>query len=334
MKNDVYGSKEVINWLLEPEDALVRYAALVELLGQGENDPDVIEARKASMASLPIQKIFAKQNPDGYWYKPESFYMLGGKYKGTVWNVILLAEMGADGSNERIRKACEFLFQWSQDPRSGGFAVNGTINGGKHDQVISCLTGNLVWSMIRFGMISDLRVQRGIDWITTYQRADDGVRGVPKEWPYHYQNCWGPHTCMMGVVKSLKALAEIPPEQRSPQVNNKIHQLTEFILAHRLFQSSRHPGRIAKEAWTHFGFPTFWMTDALEMLDILLKLGIHDERMLDAINLVQSKQDETGRWRQEGDYLTNRILVKFEADGESSKRITLKALKMLKEWHK
>ena len=116
MKNDVYGSKEVINWLLEPEDALVRYATLVELLGQGENDPDVIEARKASMASLPIQKIFAKQNPDGYWYKPESFYMLGGKYKGTVWNVILLAEMGADGSNERIRKACEFLFQRSQDP--------------------------------------------------------------------------------------------------------------------------------------------------------------------------------------------------------------------------
>ncbi len=325
-------TKEVLDWLLEPEDALVRYATLVELLGKGEKDSDVIEARKAIKASAPVQKILNKQLPGGYWYKPESFYMLGGKYKGTVWNVILLAEMGSDGSDERIRQACEFLLQWSQDPQSGGFAFNGTADGGKHDQVGSCLTGNLVWSMIRFGLIDDRRVQRGIDWITTYQRADDGARGVPKEWPYHYKNCWGPHTCMMGVVKGLKALAEIPERKRTPTTKKKITELAEFILIHHLYQRSSHPGVIAKEAWLNFGFPTFWTTNALEMLEILLKLGIKDERMQDAIKLVQSKQDETGRWKQEGDYLTNRMLVKFENSGEPSKRVTLKALKILQEW--
>lgn len=325
---------EILNWLLEPEDPLVRYATLVELMGSGIKDPEVIKAREAARVSEPVQKILNKQHPGGYWYKPESFYMLGGKYKGTVWNVILLAEMGADGSDERILKACEFLLQWSQDPQSGGFAFNGTADGGKHDQVGPCLTGNLVWSMIRFGLIDDRRVQRGIDWITTYQRADDGVKGGPKDWPYHYKNCWGPHTCMMGVVKSLKALVEIPQDQRNSQVISKIDQLVEFILSHHLYQSSRRSGQIAKHEWTHFGFPVFWMTNALEMLEILLKLGIHDERMQDAIELVQSKQDETGRWKQEGDYLSNRLLVKFQADGQPSKRITLKALKILKEWNK
>lgn len=333
MKNRVNYSTDVIGWLLEPEDALVRYATLVELLGKGENDPEVIATREAIMQSLPVQRILSRQYPGGYWLKPESFYMRGGKYKGTVWNVILLAEMGVEESDERIRNACEFLLQWSQDPRSGGFAVNGTAEGGEHDQVISCLTGNLVWSMIRFGMLADSRIQHGIDWIATYQRADDGVRGVPTDWPYHYKNCWGAHTCMMGVVKTLKALAEIPQDRRSPEVKRKINRLAEFILSHRLYQSSHHPGRNAKEAWTNFGFPLFWMTDALEMLEILLKSGIRDERMEDAIKLVRSKQDENGRWKQEGGYLTNRTLVKFEANGEPSKRVTLKALKILQEWN-
>ena len=98
------------------------------LCGLGEDSPEVREARAALMAGEQVQKILSRQEPGGYWGKPEDFYERS-KYKGTVWNVILLAEMGADGSDERIRRACEFLLNWSQDRRKRGFCSHGERSG-------------------------------------------------------------------------------------------------------------------------------------------------------------------------------------------------------------
>ena len=55
-------------------------------------------------------------------------------------------------------------------------------------------------------------MQRAVDWITAYQRFDDAEGEAPTGWPYDkLEMCWGRHTCHMGAVKALKALAEIPP---------------------------------------------------------------------------------------------------------------------------
>ena len=45
--------------------------------------------------------------------------------------------------------------------------------------VIPCLTGNMVFALIRLGYGGDPRAQRAIDWITTYQRFDD-AEGTPQ----------------------------------------------------------------------------------------------------------------------------------------------------------
>jgi len=318
-----------MDWLLERENPAVRLGALKDLCGLGEDDPEVGEAQREMMAGQQVTKILTKQHEGGYWGKPEDFYVRS-KYKGTVWNVILLAEMGADGTDARIRKACEFLLEWSQDAQSGGFAFYDSKRDARREQIGPCLTGNLVWSMLRFGMVDDARVWKGVEWIAAYQRADDGTK-PPKEWPYaKYEACWGAHTCMMGVVKGLKALAEVPVEKRTPQIDAKIAELAEFLLQHHLFKRSRDLGMIAKESWTRFGFPRFWMTDALEMLGILVKLGYRDARMQDAIDLVRSKQDENGRWKQKEDYYNGRMLMRFEKAGEASKWVTGEALRVLK----
>ncbi len=321
-------AQEVLDWLLERENPAVRLGTLRDLCGLGKDDPEVQGARQALMAGEQVTKILSKQTPGGYWGKPEDFYVRS-KYKGTVWNVILLAEMGADGSDERIRHACEFLLDWSQDAESGGFAFYDSKRDARREQIGPCLTGNLVWSMLRFGMVDDPQVWKGVEWIAKYQRTDDGTK-PPKEWPYaKYETCWGKHTCMMGVVKGLKALAEVPTEKRTSQISAKIEELAEFLLAHRLFKRSHNPDEVANERWTRFGSPHLWATDALEMLGILVKLGYSDARMQDAIDLVLSKQGEDGCWKQEDDYYNGRMLVRFEKAGEASKWVTIEALKVL-----
>jgi hypothetical protein len=316
-------------WLLGEDNPSVRYFTLRDILDKPENDPDVKKARNEIMTTGVVPRMLEKQNNDGSWGVPEDFY-IRAKYKGTVWNIITLAELGADGKDKRIRKAAEFILARSQDKQSGGFACQSCEDGGDHERVIPCLTGNMVFSLIRFGYLDNPLIQKGIEQITKYQRFDDGIEKAPKGWPYaRFPNCWGKHTCHMGVVKALKALVEIPADKRTAAVQETIDKGAEYLLIHHLYKSSRDPSVIAKRFWLNFAFPTLWKTDALEMLGIIAKLGYRDARMQDAIDLIISKQDEQGRWKMEKSR-NPRLLVSLEKDNKPSKWITLQALKAMK----
>ena len=328
--------KSVLNadptdWLLEDENPSVRYFTLVDLLGMPEDDPDVRQARQTIMEDGVVPLILAKQEEGGNWEKPERFYT--GKYRSTVWQLIILAELAADGNDARIRKACDFILENSQDRSSGGFSQRGSLrNGGGPAAVIPCLTGNMVWSLMRFGY-QDPRVERGIDWIARYQRFDDGESEPPKGWVYQkWEMCWGRHVCSMGVIKALKALTEIPPDTRSPDVTATIKNGAEYFLRHHVHKRSHALHKVSKPEWRRFSFPRMWHTDALEILRVLTRLGYYDARMQEAIDLVISKQDDQGRWKLV-DTFNGSFQVDIEVKGQPSKWVTLNALRVLKRVH-
>jgi hypothetical protein len=317
-------------WLLEDDNPSVKYLTLREILGKPATSSAVKRARREIMTGGIVPKILARQSPGGYWEKEEDFYVRA-KYKGTVWQLIILAELLADGEDPRIKKACEFILRWSQDRQSGGFSYRGSRErGGQHSGVIPCLTGNMTWGLIRFGYVDDPRVRRAVDWITTYGRFDDGANRPPAAWPYdRFEACWGKHTCLPGVVKGLKALSEIPPGRRDKNTNASVQNAAEFILKHRLYKRSHDPSRVAKPKWTKLWFPWIWDVDVLETLLILTGLGYRDERMNDALELVLSKQNARGQWNLEMTY-NGRFQVDIERKGKPSKWVTLNALRVLK----
>jgi hypothetical protein len=320
-----------IDWLLEEDNPSVRFFTLVDILDKPLKNREVIQAKRDIMKTGVVPEILNKQKKGGYWEKAEDFY-IRTKFRGTVWQMIILAELGADGKDKRIQKTCEFVLEMSQDRKSGGFAYKGTKKGGGfHSGVIPCLTGNMVWSLIRFGYIDDSRVRQSIDWIADYTRYDDGMDHKLQGWPYEKQEaCWGKHTCHLTVVKALKALAEIPDEKRSSKLKRVIEQGVEYLLKHHLFKRSHNLNMIAKPKWTKLGFPWMWDTDVLEMLLILTRLGYQDNRMKEAIDLVISKQDIKGRWILENTY-NGRFQVNIERKGKPCKWITMNALRTIKQ---
>lgn len=323
---------DVVDWLLQENNPSVRYFTLIDILDRTQTDSEVVKARKDIMKSRVVSKILSQQKDDGYWIKPERFYT--AKYKGTVWQLIILAELGTDREDERIKKACEFILENSQEVESGGFSIkNAKAGGGIRSGIIPCLTGNMTWSLIRFGYLDDPRLQHGIDWITTYQRFDDGEEEAPTGYPYdQWEICWGRHTCHMGVVKSLKALSEIPASKRSSAVQRTIEQGAEFMLKHHIYKRSHNLKRVSKPGWQRFGFPLMYQTDALEILGILTKLGYRDSRMQEALDLVVSKQAHNGRWKLENTF-NGRFQTNIEQKDKASKWITLNALRVLKRFH-
>jgi hypothetical protein len=323
---------DLTEWLLDKDNPSVRYFTLTDILDMAVDNPEVVDVRKEIIETGVVPKILAKQEDGGYWGIPENFYE-HSKYKGTVWQLIILAELGADGSDERIRKACEFILSNSQDRNSGGFSVYGSLEkGGDPALVIPCLTGNMVFSLIRLGYLEDPRLKKGIDWITTYQRFDDRIDKPPKGWPYDITlGCWGRHTCSMGAIKTLKALAEIPKHARSPEVKETLIEGSEYFLQHHVHKRSHNLEKVCKPGWLKFGFPLMYQTDALEILGILTKLGYHDQRMQEAIDLLISKQDDQGRWILESTF-NGRFQVNIETKEKPSKWITLNALRVLRAY--
>jgi len=319
-------------WLLGEDNPSVRYFTLTDVLEKNRIIPDVEESRKAIMQIGAVPKILAKQKSCGYWGVADDFYV--AKYEGTVWQLMILAELGADSGEPRVRKACEFVLNDSQDRLGGGFShVGASSGGGTHDGVLPCLTGNMVWSLIRLGYLNDARVQRGIEWITSYQRFDDGAAKAAEGWPYDkYESCWGRHSCHMGVVKALKALAEIPKDDRSDDVKRMIEKGAEYLLEHHIYKRSHDLARVSKPVWLQFGFPLMWNTDVLEILGILTRLSIRDQRMQEAVDLVVSKQKENGRWIMERSF-NGRFQVNIEQKGKPSKWVTLNALRVLKRFY-
>lgn len=322
-----------IPWLLEEENPSVRYFALQELLDLPRDDPQVLAAQGDIMERGLVPELLARQREEEYLRAYPRFYTY--KYKGLVWTLITLAELGAVATPQ-IREQCQYLLEHSQEKEDGGFSMNAAAKtgGGRALEVIPCLTGNMVWSLIRFGYLDDSRVQKGLQWLVRFMRFNDGVAEDPQVPPYdRYEMCWGAHTCHMAVVKALKALGAVPAEQRTKEINDTLGKAAEFMLIHHVHKRSHNLNRTSKPGWLKFGFPLMYQTDALEILDILTGLKIKDSRMEDAVGIVIVKQDDMGRWRTENTYNSDRLLVPMGNMGEQNKWLTLRALAVLKRYH-
>jgi hypothetical protein len=319
-------------WLLEETNPSVRYLTLTNLLGERKSDPAVQRAKADIMRTGVVPRIMSKNTGDG-WSSPGRFYR--DKYKGTVWQLIILAEHEADSENKQIRASCEHILQYSQDPESYAFAYDprsGSL-GGRHNDVVPCLTGNLVWSLLKLGYQKDERVQKGIGWIARYQRFDDGLGARPKGWPYdRYEMCWGKHSCHSGVVKSLKALSAVPTKERNKDIKETIKKGCDYILVHHIYKKSHDLGKISKPSWLRLQFPLMYQTDILETAGILLDLGVKDERMNDAIERIASKQNKKGQWNLEATF-NGRFWTNIEKKGNPSKWITYRAMNVIKRYY-
>ena len=319
-------------WLLQEDNPSLRHAVLTTLLHKTCNDGEVVQNKKQIMQTGIVPKILGLQNEDGSWGTADTFYT--NKYQGTVWTLLILAELYADPQDNHVQRACSFILQHCYCPESGGFSTGQRKSSktGNATLVIPCLTGNMVFALIRLGWFDDERVQKAIDWICRYQRTDDGDTPPPQGEMYdRYRDCWGSHSCHMGVAKSFKALIEIPEEKRNASVEAKIDEIGEYFLKHHLYKKSHNLEQVAKLGWTRFAFPLMYQTDVLELLSLFARLKIHDPRLSDAIELVEKKKTAQGVWKLENTY-NDACLFPIEEKGKSSKWITLRALGCLQEY--
>jgi hypothetical protein len=299
---------DALQWLLEDDTPAVKHLALRLLLNRPEDDPEVRNVLQAAMRSDPIAGILAAQHPDGYWIKSGPGY--APKYTGTVWQLIFLDQLGADRNDARVRAACEYVLSHTQ-AASGGFGASGgkeAKSGPPPSSVIHCLNGNLLRALIGFGWLEDERVQQAIDWEAR------SITGEDFKWYYRsgtsgpgFQCAANEHLpCAWGAIKALLGLARIPVERRDPHVQRAIEQGVSFLLSHDPSASDYPAGwgnKGPSQSWFKLGFPSGYVADVLQNLEVLCELGYgQDPRLKPAIRWLLEKQDAQGRWKNQYAY--------------------------------
>jgi hypothetical protein len=89
-------------------------------------------------------------------------------------------------------------------------------------------------------------------------------------------------------------------------------------------------GDKANRAWWKFGFPVFYITDLIQLVEAVALLGYgRDRRLSHALQVIRDQQDEQGRWSLEYEY-AGKTWVDFGRKHAPNKWVTLRALRVLK----
>ncbi len=325
--------KEIQNtsaWLLEKADPGVRYLALRDIF---QDRGVVLSEQKKAHTDGPIGTILSKMKPEGYWSEPGPGYY--PKYFSTIWSLIQLAELGGSiQADKRIGVACNYFLDH-------GLADGGQISAsGSPSGTADCMQGNLCWALTALGY-EDGRMRAAYDWMARSVTGEGIAPMKEKDAPVrYYAGKCGPDfacgsnnklPCSWGAVKVMRAFSVLPAKQQTPAIKKAVERGMKFLFSVDPATAGYPCGWAAKpsQSWFKFGFPVFYITDVLQILEVLTALGYGtDRRAQNLVKLVEGKRTSEGKWLLEYDY-AGKTWVNYGPKKKPSKWVTLRAMRGL-----
>lgn len=305
----------VIDWLLDSDPA-IRWQVMRDLIGE---PVDAIAVERARVAREGWGgRLLALQGDDGQWaggtYYPAVDDEPGQPWTATAFTLQLLRNFGADPADQRVRGAVALVREGSRWDYDDSAFFDGEVE--------PCINGMTVAIGAYFG--EDVRGV--VDRLLSEQLEDGG-------W-----NCEAENGSTRGSFNTTIAVLEGLLEYEraiggSPKVEQARDRAHAYLLDRHLMRRLS-TGEVPNEAWLAFSFPTRWHYDVLRALDYLRSADVApDERMEEAIELVERKRGGDGRWLLEN---THPGAVHFEledGDGRPSRWNTLRAMRVLNWYH-
>lgn len=289
-------NQSVLEWLLD-SDPSIRWQVLRDLT---DASAEQVAAERARVATEGWgAKLLALQESDGSW-------------AGAAWNqgwnstmhvLTLLREMGLDPASDEARRALALVrdhvrwrgWDWDGTWRGWDFEGNPFFAG----EVEPCINGQVAASGIYFRQ--DAQSERIIDRLLSEQLPDGG-------WNCEAANGSRRSSFNTTICVLEALLAYELANGRNMEVIDARLRGQEYLLERRLFHRKStgeviEHDREGETVFTRFAFPTWWHYDILRGLEYLRRAGVTpDERVAEAIDLVESKRNPDGRWLLEVRY--------------------------------
>jgi len=267
-----------VDWLLEAQTPSLQYLTLRRLLELPEDDSHVASARQAMESGGPIPAILAEQDETGSW----SGSIYSPKFTSSHWSMLLLTELSADPEDPRLKRGADFMLQlkWK--------FIQKFLHEKTHG--LTCFWANLLRYSIYCDLESDPRAEKILslvlnDALTFNWRCE-----------YNYER-----PCAWGAARALWALAAIPTEERSDEVQTAIQNGLVFLLEEYDLSKANYPtppSSTTHPIWLRLNFPLFYQADILFVLRLLSELNKLDHPGAQkSLDWLEKRQSPNGRWR-------------------------------------
>jgi len=272
--------QDFIQWLLEAETPSIRYLTMRDLLGKPETGKEVWAARNDIQENGPVPVILAGQLEEGNWIGEHSYYT--PKYTSTHWSMILLTELAANGSTERMRNGINFMLEDTRPELLRKIEMQ--------QEGWTCFYGNILRYALSSRFENDERVDAIIDDLVY-----DGIMG---DWRCPHND---DRPCAWGAARALWGLASIPVEERNRGVKETIRNGLQFLLEEHSLLEADYPvpeGGKVHSIWSRLNFPLFYQADILFVLRVVAELGeLRHSGVQPALAWLESRRGKNGRWR-------------------------------------
>ena len=303
---------ENISWLLEG-DPSIRWQVQRDLLNVSRTKYET-ERKKIAQEGWGA-RLLSLQDADGRW----GGGLYGPKWTSTTYTMLTLRQLGLQVNHPQAKRACKiFLDQ--------GFYTDGGINFFSYSMKYSeaCVT-SMILALLAYFKYPDQRVHSVADYLIGQQMADGGWNCESYKGATHSSF----HTTMLALEGLYEYQCTYPEKTKTvTKVRESGH---EFLLAHRLYKSHR-TGLVFDSAMTRMSYPMRWRYEFIRALDYFRACDAkRDERMSDAIELLQKKQKKDGLWPMNSG-MTGLKYFDLETAGKPSRWNTLRATRILNWW--
>jgi hypothetical protein len=311
-------------------DAAIRWQVMRDLTDAS------VDAVKAENARVGTEgwgaQLLTLQRQDGHWDKslparltsaeaiswwkslpPERQGTLFPEWTSTAWSLMLLRAFGLDPAGAEARQAVRRVREYVAWEHDGEPFFAGEVE--------PCINGKVVVLGAYFGE----QVHRVVDRLLGEQMADGG-------WNCEQEN-GSTRGSFHSTIDVLDGLLEYERATGgSPEVTAARLRGQEYLLERQMLRRLS-TGYVIDSAFTQFSYPTYWHYDVLRGLDYMRAAdATPDERMTEAIRLVESRRDAQGRWSLENPHPGRMHFAMDEGEGRPSRWNTLRALRVLR-WY-
>ncbi|MGI8823804.1 MAG: hypothetical protein ACR2JP_10975 [Acidimicrobiia bacterium] len=294
----------VIDWLLN-SDPSIRWQVLRDLT---DASPDEVAAERARVAGDGWgAQLLAAQGADGNWHGGAYF----PEWTSVTPTLQLMRQFGIDPTDDEVRRAIALVRENSRWEHESEPYFQGEVE--------PCINGQAVAIGAYFGE----DVGGIVDRLLTEQMDDGG-------W-----NCEQENGSRRGSFETtINVLEGLLEYERAVGGNADVaaarERGEEYLLARRLLRRLS-TGEMASPRWLYLAFPNGWHYDLLRVLDYLRDAGVApDDRTAEALEILASKRDADGRWPLEHAHHDELLVDLGEREGEPSRWITLRALRVLR----
>lgn len=276
----------VLDWLLEAENPSVRYRTLRDLLGLAPDVECVRDARSSIAGSRPVQKIFAKMHPEGYWlFRGVGDGVDYAMSSSTHFMLAYLAELGLDRNHDLVARAAERYLNLTEE-ELGAKGVYARVPDYQTHQ--SCLYSYNIRTFVMLGYGDDPRLQPRIATLLADEQWDSGY--LCRRPAFNERT----KSCIRGSTKALMAFAALPEYWQHP----RCQALVDYFLRRRIFYRSGDSTQVIRRELVSTIFPFVISGSLLEPLYALSRIGFADHAALEpAWQALAKKTDAQGRVR-------------------------------------